>query len=137
MSSIKHIAIDEFTNVLTTFLNDKGKQNKIVLIGDFNISLLVNIHALSLILPISRTTRFLDTLKLSDASFLDHIETKSSRKFMSGILHFSISDHLPIFINISFRKEIMRLNETEFRNVNQYNKNIFFQKINGILWNDF
>ena len=144
----KHIAVNEFTNILTALLNDTAKQNKIVLIGDFNINLLehtshtptnnflANIQALSFTPHIARPTRFPDTLNLSEPSLLDHIYTNFCNKFVSGILHFPISDHLPIFLNISFPKEINKPNRVEFRNVNSYNKNLFSQKLNNVSWNN-
>ena len=114
----KHIEVDEFTNAITTLLQHKAKQNNIVLIGDFNINLLehtthsptnnflANIQTLNFVPHISRPTRFPDKENLGDPSLLDHIYTNFGSNFTSGIVHFPISDHLPIFFKylVSKRK---------------------------------
>ena len=110
----KHIAVEEFDNILNTLLHsDIIKTAKIIIIGDLNINLLehtthpptnnflINLQALNFFPHISRPTRFPDSLHLGEPSLLDHIYTNFNGNFTSGILHFPISDHLPIFLNIS------------------------------------
>ena len=50
---------------------------------------------------ISRPTRFPDNNSAASPSLLDHIWTNFNESASSGILHFPLSDHLPILINIS------------------------------------
>ena len=81
----KHIAVEEFTQVINTLLEVKAKNNKIVLVGDFNINLLehsthiptnnflANIQAINFTPLIARPTRFPDSSELGEPSLLDHI----------------------------------------------------------------
>ena len=145
----KHIAVEEFTNLLNTFLlNDEIKNSKIIIIGDLDINLLehtthpptnnflVNLQALNFFPHISRPTRFPDSLQLGDPSLLDHIYTNFNGNFTSGIIHFPVSDHLPIFINITIPSEKPKLHKVEYRNITQTNKQLFSNKLSTVQWNE-
>ena len=119
-------------------LQDKAGNNNTVLIGDFNINLLehtkhlptnnflANIQALNFVLYIARPTRFPDSLNLSEPSLLDHIFTNFTKEFTSGIIHFPISDHLPIFLNISIPLTNEKPTKIEFRHMTPQFKQLFF-----------
>ena len=144
----KHIAVDEFTDIMNTLLQNKAKSNKIILIGDFNINLLehsthiptsnflAGIQALNFVPHIARPTRFPDSINLGEPSLLDHIYTNFSKLFTSGIIHYPISDHLPIFLNISVPRENNKLHKIVFRHRTQEQKQLFSSKLSSIAWND-
>lgn len=109
----KHIGVNEFTTTLDDLVNNESfRRNKSLLIGDFNINLLEHsshvptnlflnsMQTLNYFPQISRPTQFPDTLELGQPSLLDQIWTNFTPPSLSGILHYNISDHLPIFINI-------------------------------------
>ena len=111
----KHIGVDEFTNTLTSLLyKDHLRKNKVIIIGDLNINLLEHtshtptnnflssLQSIIFFPHISRPTRFPDNENLSEPSLLDHVYTNFNCKFSSGILHYPISDHLPIFMCLFF-----------------------------------
>ena len=91
--------------------NNVLKDNKSILIGDFNINLLehtthpptnnflVQIQSHNFFPHIGRPTRFPDSQHLGDPSLLDHIYTNFPNNFKSGIIHLIVSDHLPVLIN--------------------------------------
>ena len=110
----KHIAVDEFTHILNELLSNIATRNNMVLIGDFNINLLehsshiptnnflTNIQTLNFTPLIVRPTRFPDSSDLGEPSLLNHIYINFNLSITSGIIHFPITDHLPIFLSISF-----------------------------------
>ena len=145
----KHIRVEEFTNILSTLMQkDSIRNNKVIVIGDLNINLLehashtatnnflANLQTVNFHPHISRPTRFPDSVNLSEPSLLDHIYTNFSSNFKSGILHFPISDHLPIFLNISVPAKTHKLHKIEFRDMSQDNKLSFSQKISSVQWFD-
>ena len=117
----KHINVEEFTNTLFTLLNNRIKNKKVIITGDLNINLLehtthqptnnflTTLQTINFIPHISRPTRFPDGANLGEPSLLDHIYTNFNSNFTSGILHFPISDHLPIFINIKIPQETKKI----------------------------
>ena len=145
----KHIAVDEFTHILNELLGDISTRNKMVLIGDFNINLLehtshiptnnflTNIQTLSFTPLIARPTRFPDSSDLGEPSLLDHIYINFNLSITSGIIHFPITDHLPIFVNISIPSECQKLHKREFRIITDEYKQLFKCKLNSISWQDF
>ena len=145
----KHEGIEEFTDILSTLLQkDNVKKCNTVIIGDLNINLLEHtthnatnnylaaLQTMNFFPHISRPTRFPDTFNLSEPSLLDHIYTNFSNNFESGILHYHVSDHLPIFINISVPSKSETFHKIEFRLLNQNNKHKFTQRISHIDWNE-
>ena len=144
----KHEYIEEFCNNLCTLLQSNTLKNKkIILIGDLNINLLehtthnptnnflATLQTMNLFPHISRPTRFPDSSNLGEPSLLDHIYTNFNNNFSSGIIHYPLSDHLPIFLNIFVPTKQNNLHKIEFRIINQTNKEKFGQSINMINWN--
>ena len=142
----KHIGVDEFSNTLNTLLHERAGSTNILLIGDFNINLLehtthlptnnflLNIQTLNFLPHIARPTRFPDTLNLCEPSLLDHIYTNFTKTFTSGIVHYPISDHLPIFLNILSPLPSKKTTKIEFRHVTTEAKHHFSYKLNNIHW---
>ena len=110
----KHEDVEEFTDVLSTVLQKNTiKNEKVIIIGDLNINILEHtthnatnnylaaLQIYSFFPHISRPSRFPDNVNLSEPSLLDHIYTNFYSNFTSGIIHYSVSDHLPVFINFS------------------------------------
>ena len=138
----KHQAVDEFTSFLSDLLlNDSIKKHKIVLLGDFNINLLehtshtptnnylVFLQSLNFIPHISRPTRIPNNPSLGNPSLLDHIYSNFSPNLNSGIIRYPISDHLPVFLNISLPSVTKSSNsathKTTYRLYNTTNKSNF------------
>ena len=124
------------------------KKNKTLIIGDFNINLLKHttyaptnnflstLQTLNFYPHISRPTRFPDGSILSEPSLLDHIFTNFTSNSVSGIIHYPISDHLPIFHNICTPTKSHTLHKITFRSITKTNKQTFSNKINDVEWND-
>ena len=145
----KHVAVEEFTHTLNAILQNINTNNsKIVLIGDFNINLLehtthmptnsflTTMQSINFIPHIARPTRFPDSIDLGEPSLLDHIYTNFSNHFNAGIIHYPISDHLPIFLNISIPAKHHKLHKIEFRYTTQVSKADFAYRLNCINWNE-
>ena len=140
----KHIAVEKFTQVINILLEAKAKNNKIVLVSDFNIHLLehsthiptinffANIQAINFTLLIARPTRFPDSSQLGELSLLDHIYTNCNLNLNSGILHFPILDHLPIFLHIFIPAKKHNLHKVQFRKTTSEGKQLFSDKLNSI-----
>ncbi len=109
----------------TLLENNIFKQNKTVLLGDVIINLLehethsltskflVNLQTFSFYPHISRPTRFPDNSGLGTLSLLELKYTNFNNEVMSGILHFPISDHLPVFLNVSIPHNTNELHNLE------------------------
>ena len=101
----KHIAVEEFSNLLHTLFQKNIKKSKVIVIGDLNISLLEHdshtptnnfiacLQTINFFPHIARPTRFPDNINLGEPFLLDHVYTNFTNNFTSGILHFPISDH--------------------------------------------
>ena len=109
----KHEDVDNFTDIMSnTLSHDIFRNNKSILIGDFNINLLEHnshrptenylnvMQSLTYFPHISRPTRFPDTNDDTAPSLLDHIWTNFTPFSLSGIIQYQLSDHLPIFLNL-------------------------------------
>lgn len=143
----KHIAVEEFTNIMNgLFSNDIFRLNKSIIIGDFNINLLEHsthlptnlflnsMQSLNYFPHISRPTRFPDNPTLGQPSLLDHIWTNFMPLSLSGIIHYCMSDHLPIFINIIHQTNTNAKHKITFRikNINNYER--FSNELQNIDW---
>ena len=73
---------------------------------------------------------------MSEPSLLDHIFTNFTSNSVSGIIHYPISDHLPIFHNICTPTKSHTLHKITFRSITKTNKQTFSNKINDVEWND-
>ena len=72
-------------------------------------------QALNYFPHISRPTRFPDNPRLGQPSLLDHIWTNYTPLSISGIIRHPISDHLPIFLNISLMSNLSAKHKITFR----------------------
>ena len=85
---------------------------------------------------ISRPTRFPDINATAVSSLLDHIWTNFNEPVSSGILHFPITDHLPVFINIPVPVKVCNiLHKLDFRLHNRANRLKFTQTLSNTDWN--
>ena len=139
--------VDKFTNELLTILNDNNiKNDKIILIGDMNINLLEHssdqptneylnaLQTISFHPHITKPTRFPDQNQKGSPSLLDHLFTNFFYKSIPGILHYPVSDHLPVFISLDCDKSIPQIHEITTRTINDRNKSLFTRKLNEIDW---
>lgn len=146
----KHTRINEFIEFLNQLLNNATlKHNKTIIIGDFNIHFLEHsthvptnlflnfMHTINYFPHISRPTRIPDTPDLGQPSLLDHIWKKFSPPLFSGIIHYSISVHLPIFINmIQNHKQDSPKQMIKFRIFNTYYHNKFSNEVQAANWEE-
>ena len=134
----KHELVNEFSSAIDQILSDDAfKRNKSILLGDFNINLLEHtthlptntflntMQALSYFPHISRPTRFPDNPDLGQPSLLDHIWTNFTPTSSSGIIHCGLSDHLPMFINLTRQSIPISKHKISFRIHNTSNHNFF------------
>lgn len=141
--------VDDFTNILTIILEEHTLKNgKTILLGDFNINLLkhtthpltnnflLQMQSHNFFPHICCPTRFPDSQHLGAPSLLDHIYTNFASNFTSGIIHFPVSDHLPVFLNIPLPTKHKTLHRVEFRDMSQQNKLLFMERLFNINWND-
>lgn len=147
-SHSKHIAVNDFTDILTNTLStDVFRCNKTIILGDFNINLLEHSPHLHLIFinamqamnyfpHISRPTRFPDNPQLSKPSLLDHVWTNFLPPSLPGILYDNISDHLPVFINVIKQSVFNRKYKITFRDFSNYNHDKFTHELHQVNWED-
>ena len=138
--------MNEFNKFTDSLLSKITKnENKLVYImGDFNINLLnEDIHV--------QTADFINTISsysmcpsitrptgitTKSATLIDNIFTNSHTKQTSGIILYDLSDHLPIFISTNFKihKDIQENDDTEIRDMNDNNIQLFKQKLGEVNW---
>ena len=146
----KHKNVNQFTNTLSEILNKPlFLNNKVYLLGDFNINLLEifshapteqflsSMQALNYFELISRPTRFPQKNQRAKPSLIDHIFTNNYTNAISGILTTSVSDHLPIFFLIPDIKPRPEKYLTRFRLFNEHNKNQFTRALSGVHWEEY
>ena len=139
--------VKEFRKEISKILKDKFfSKSKSILIGDFNINLLQHqehqetnnflntMQELSYLPAITRPTRFPEGAQVGSPSLLDHLFINFSPPSISGILHYKISDHLPIFINILTPKQKQLDKKIQFRLFNQENKGQFTRRLCYVEW---
>ena len=145
--SSKHRDVDKFTNILSKLLrNNTFKKHKHILLGDFNINLLdfachphtnqflASMQNLKYTPLISRPTRFPDLNQRGANSLLDHLYINFTPVSISGILEYIISDHRPIFINISHPLGIDKNVKIKFRLINELNRQLFKRDLCNTHW---
>ena len=143
----KHIAVNEFSDIISELLtNEIFRHNKTIILGDLNINLLEHathlptnlflnaMQTLNYFPHISRPTRFPDSPDLGQPSLLDHIWTNFTPPSLSGIFQYCMSDHLPIFINITQQSRPNIKHKINFRNFNNVNHNSFTNELHKIYW---
>ena len=145
----KHEMVNEFTDLINQLLtNAIYRNNKSILLGDFNINLLEHtthlptniflnaMQALNYFPHISRPTRFPDNPNLSQPSLLDHIWTNFTPSSSSGIIHCGLSDHLPTFINITQHTIPNSKHKISFRIHNAANHHAFNNELAAVDWDN-
>ena len=93
------------------------------------------IQSLNYIPTISRPTRFPEGNQRGNESLLDHIYVNFSLPCITGILHYDITDHLPVFINILLPQKHDNLNyRIKFRIFEAANKALFTRELCNLEW---
>lgn len=125
-----------------TFINSRT-----VITGDFNINLLeheqhlptnnflVTMQSFNYFPHISKPTRFPDNIITDAPSLLDHFWTNFTVPTSSGILHFPISDHLPVFLNIPIIDTHSAKHQISFRLNSHHNRRNFSTQFSEVNWN--
>lgn len=145
----KYAKVNEFNAFIDNLLsNSFFTNNRNILTGDFNINLLEHeshpptnsfistMQSNSYFPHISRPTRFPDINASAASSLLDHIWINFNEPVSSGILHFPLSDHLPVFINIPVPSKVCNImHKINFRLQNRANRLKFTQTLSNIDWN--
>ena len=147
--SNKHIDVDNFDKYLSNLLkSDFLKKNRHILLGDFNINLLeMSSHShtnhfinsmqnFKYIPLISRPTRFPDGNQRGDPSLLDHIYINFAPPLISGIFEHVLTDHRPIFINISLPQGTTKHRKIKFRLLNNNNRQMFTRALCNVHWEE-
>ena len=145
----KHIAVQEFTNIFNDILSqDLFKTNNTILLGDFNINLLEHathqptnlflntMQSLNYFPHISRPTRFPDGPNLGQPSLLDHIWSNFTPPSSSGIIHCPLSDHLPVFLNITQLSSNCTKHKITYRLFDNHKHNLFTSSLATLNWDD-
>ena len=147
--SNKYEKILEFRQELAPILKSPifKKSNTIILV-DFNIDLLLhgddtetnefmNLMQIFNYTPIiTRPTRFPQGMQLGSPALLDHIYVNFTPPSKSGILHFDITDHLPVFLNFHLPTPIKSTYKVRFRIFNEENESNFSRQLALTLWEE-
>ena len=145
----KHAKVNEFNTFIDDLLsNSFYTNNRNILTGDFNINLLEHVthpptnsfittmQSNNFFPQISRPTRFPESNPTASSSLLDHIWTNFNEPVLSGILHFPLSDHLPVFMNIPVIAQVCNeVHKIYFRLQNRLNRMKFTQTLSNVNWN--
>lgn len=86
-------------------------------------------------LNISRLTRFPDSPNLVQPSLLDHKWTNFTPLSTSGIIHYLLSDHLPIFLNKTLTIDPSTKHRITHRIFDRFNYDLFASSLPTIDWN--
>ena len=145
----KHAKVNEFNAFIDSLLsNSFFTNNRNIITGDFNINLLEHVshpptnsfittmQSNNYFPNISRPTKFPDIIAAVVSSLLDHIWINFNELVSSGILHFPLSDQLPVFINIPVPNKFCNIiHKTYFRLQNRAKRLKFTQTLSNIDWN--
>lgn len=141
-------SINDMWVELHSILNyDELKNKDIIIIGDLNINLLAdddinvteflnNMFSFNFLPIITRPTRFPVGDQRGSPSLLDHIWSNRLGRFVSGIVTFDITDHLPtfaIFPNCDNTKNKVKVS---FRDHSRQNIELFKRKAETVDWVD-
>ena len=145
----KHDKINEFRKSLEPILNDKIFRNsKVILAGDFNINLLEHqshidtndylafMQNCNYLPVITRPTRYPEGQQRAQPSLLDHIYINFTPPSISGILKFSITDHLPTFLTFILPSSKITSQTIKFRVFKEENRRKFTRELSHIMWED-
>ena len=143
----KYDNVKIFNKKITQMLKqDIFKKNKTILLGDFNINLLEHtehretsdylnkMQSLNYLPLISRPTRFPEGDQNGRESLLDHIYTNFIHQSISGILHHKITDHLPIFLNMTITDDVPTTQRIQFRLITEESRQIFTRNLINVDW---
>ena len=145
----KHHNITQFGEQLKPMLQHRTfKNSSSILLGDFNINLLEHathnetgeylnmMQSHSFIPLISRPTRFPEGEQNARPSLLDHIYTNFIHHSIAGIIHYHITDHLPVFLNMVLPEKPSSSEKIKFRLFTRDNKERFKRELINVTWED-
>lgn len=145
----KHNNIKEFIKSLEPILNDNAfRKSKVVLAGDFNINLLEHhnhletndylafMQNLNYLPVITRPTRYPEGQQRAQPSLLDHIYINFTPPSISGILKFSITDHLPVFLTFVLPSSKVTSQTIKFRIFKEESRRKFTRELSLIIWEE-
>ena len=133
-----------FISKLISILNSNIlRDQKVVLIGDFNINLLnddldtilfkTELQSLTFSPVISKPTRF-SSNNATLPTLLDQIWTNFSMNFSSGIIIHDLTDHHPIFLILDCHNRPDEFVKVSFRIFDEGSYERFFSEISNINW---
>ena len=145
----KYEHIREFRKELSPILKSLlFKKSNTVILGDLNIDLLthnedketnelLNLMQIFNYTPIiTRATRFPEGNQLGNPALLDHMFMNFTPPCHSSILHFDITDHLPVFLNFHLPHPIDLTYKVKFRVFNPENEIKFSRLLALTLWEE-
>ena len=145
----KHDNIKQFCKHFKSILQHRTfKNSNSILLGDFNINLLEHathaetgnylnmMQSLSFIPLISRPTRFPEGNQNARPSLLDHIYTNFIHQSIAGIIHYNITDHLPVFLNMVLPEKPNSTEKIRFRLFTRENKDLFKRELITVTWEE-
>ena len=145
----KHDKVKEFSVILRKILqNSYFKKSNAILLGDFNINLLehethadtgdfLSMMQLHNFIPlISRPTRFPEGDQNARPSLLDHVYTNFIHQSISGIFHYQINDHLPVFLNLVLPEKPCSTLKVKFRVFTEESKQLFKRELLNVTWEE-
>jgi len=141
--------VAEFITVLSAVLNsDVFRGKMVILLGDFNINLIdynignenVNsfahsLFSLNFVPIITKPTRFPTGDQRGTATLLDQIWINRFSPYLSGIMLYDISDHLPVFIDVcDFNSQPQETVKVSFRDHSECNLQKFVDGVREHCW---
>lgn len=145
----KHEHIKEFeSELIKVFNNNTFKKSNTIIIGDININLLQHVYhtptndflnfmqTYNFLPIITRPTRFPEGNQNADPSLLDHIYVNFALPMLPGILHYKVTDHLPVFVNIAHPNTNIEKIPVKFRVFSPESKQQFTRALAFITWED-
>ena len=140
-------SINNFTNALDNLLNcNIFRNNSCVLIGDFNIDMLLNSNNVLNFVETMRTHHFLQSItdithpgiigRNSNASLIDHIWMNRLSTYSSCTVRTGLSDHYGIYVQLPFfsSKASSKKLKLNFRDCCEVNQITFREKLQNFNW---
>ena len=93
-------------------------------------------QSLNFIPLISRPTRFPEGGQNARPSLLDHIYTNFIHQSIAGIIHYQITDHLPVFLNMVLPDKPTSYEKIKFRLLTSENKERFKRALIDVTWEE-
>ena len=148
-SKNKYDKIKEFRKELSPILKHPlFKKSNAIILGDFNIDLLMHgehqhtneylnmLQTFNYTPLITRPTRFPQGRQLGNPALLDHIFINFSQPCAAYILHYEITDHLPVILNLHLPKSVESSYSIKFRIFNKENNDKFTRKLAYTMWEE-